>query len=66
MAHTVTCKSCGATAILYEGGDGHAALQCDCCPEDHHHGVATATSGIPCRPVTHTYIGELAPPVTES
>ena len=45
-------------------GDPHAALQCSCCPEDHHHGKATETTGVPCRPVTHIYIGEVTAPGT--
>ena len=64
MARVITCDGCKASVILYDDSDPHAALECSCCPEDHHHGVATATTGIPCRPVTHLYIGEMAAPGT--
>lgn len=64
MARVIVCKGCQATVTLYDDSDPHAALACDCCPEDHHHGQATATSGIPCRPVTHIYIGGMAAPGT--
>ncbi len=64
MARVIVCKGCQTSVTLYGTEDPHAALTCGCCPEDHHHGVATATTGIPCRPVTHIYIGELAAPGT--
>jgi hypothetical protein len=64
MARTITCDGCGRSVTLYGTEDPHAALVCDCCPEDHHHGQATATTGIPCRPVTHRYEGEFAAPGT--
>jgi hypothetical protein len=64
MARQIICKTCSKSVVLYDDSDPHAALQCDCCPEDHHHGVATATTGVPCRPVTHVYIGEMTPPGT--
>jgi hypothetical protein len=63
MARTIVCKQCNASVILYsDGEDPHAALQCDCCPEDHHHGMMAASTGVPCRPVTHIYMGEMAAP----
>ena len=57
MARQIVCKGCGASVILYGDEDPHAALVCDCCPEDHNHGVAAATTGEPCRPVDHQVIG---------
>jgi len=62
MARVIVCKGCQAAVTLYGEEDPHAELECDCCPEDHHHGQATAASGTACRPVTHIYIGELAAP----
>lgn len=59
----IVCKGCGGAVTLYSTEDPHAALKCGCCPEDHHHGVAAATTGIPCRPVTHIYQGETGPNV---
>ncbi len=68
MARVITCKGCSTSVTLYGEEDPHAALVCppesDCCHEDHHHGIATATSGIPCRPVIHTYVGELTDPAS--
>jgi len=64
MARVIICKGCQATVTLYGDEDPHAALACDCCPDDHHHGVATAMTGEPCRPVTHIYLGEMAAPGT--
>jgi len=64
MARVITCTGCQATVTLYGDEDPHAALECDCCGEDHHHGIAAETTGEPCRPVTHLYIGELAAPGT--
>jgi hypothetical protein len=68
MARMVTCKGCQASVILYSDEDPHAALNCNpdgnCCLQDHHHGQAAETTGEPCRPVTHLYIGELAAPGT--
>jgi hypothetical protein len=64
MARLIVCSGCQATVTLYGDEDPHAALECDCCEEDHHHGVAAATTGEPCRPVTHIYIGEMAAPGT--
>lgn len=63
MARRIVCNGCGASVTLYGEEDPHASLVCACCPEPHHHGLATATSGVPCRPVTHIYIGELEEPV---
>jgi hypothetical protein len=62
MARVITCLGCQASVVIYDDADPHAALECDCCPEDHNHGVATATTGIPCRSVHHAYIGEMAAP----
>jgi hypothetical protein len=62
MARIIICQGCHATATLYDDSDPHAALVCGCCPEDHNHGVATATTGIECRPVIHSYIGEMTSP----
>jgi hypothetical protein len=53
----IVCKGCGASVILHGDEDPHAALACGCCPEDHHHGQAAATTGIACRPVTHIFLG---------
>jgi hypothetical protein len=65
MARVITCKGCNTSVTLYDdGADPHAALECGCCPEDHHHGAAAETTGEPCRPVHHLYIGELAAPGT--
>ena len=68
MARMIVCKSCQSSVILYSDEDPHAALNCDpdgdCCLQDHHHGVAAATTGEPCRPVTHIYMGEMAAPGT--
>lgn len=55
--HLVQCKSkdCTAVAVVTDGTDVHSALDaagCTCCPQDHHHGEATAASGSPCRPLT--------------
>ena len=57
MARQIVCKTCGTAVVLYGDEDPHAALQCDCCPEDHHHGQAAATTGEPCRPIHHQVIG---------
>jgi hypothetical protein len=62
MARLIVCQGCNATAMLYGTEDPHAALDCHCCPEDHDHKVATATTGIPCRPVIHSYVGEITSP----
>ena len=60
---TIVCKNCQASVTLYDAdADPHAALTCDCCPEDHHHGAAAETTGEPCRPVHHIYGGELGAP----
>jgi hypothetical protein len=64
MARVITCVGCQATVTLFADEDPHTALECGCCPEGHHHGVAAATTGEPCRPVHHIYIGELAAPGT--
>ena len=64
MARVITCLGCQASVVIYDDADPHAALECSCCPEDHHHGVAAATTGEPCRPVNHMYIGEMAAPGT--
>ena len=66
MARVIICKGCQASVTLYDDSDGHAALKCGCCPEDHNHGVATATTGIPCRPVIHRYVGELTDPAASA
>lgn len=58
--HLVQCKNkeCTAVAVITENEvDVHSALDaagCTCCPQDHHHGQATAASGNPCRPLTVT------------
>ena len=59
--HLVQCNNGACTAVATVDGetDVHSALDaagCACCPQDHHHGQATATSGVPCRPVTITMI----------
>jgi hypothetical protein len=64
MARVITCQGCGTSVTLYDDEDPHAALACDCCDQDHHHGQAAETTGEPCRPVTHLYIGELGAPGT--
>jgi hypothetical protein len=64
MSRIIICKECQATTTLHGDEDPHAALDCDCCKKDHHHGEAAARTGKPCRPVTHIYIGELAAPGT--
>lgn len=38
----VTCKTCFTSINVEEGVNVHAALECGCCPEDHHHGEAAA------------------------
>lgn len=60
----IVCKNCGASVILHGDEDPHAALVCECCPEDHHHGQATIDTGVPCRPVTHIYLGPAAVQLT--
>jgi hypothetical protein len=63
MARVITCKNCQASVTLYDdAADPHAALECGCCDQDHHHGAAAETTGEPCRPVHHLYIGELGAP----
>jgi len=62
VARVIVCKSCDARVTIYDDRDPHEALVCGCCPEDHNHRVATETTGIPCRPVTHIYIGEQEDP----
>jgi hypothetical protein len=34
----VICKTCMTTALVADGQDVHVALECACCPGDHHHG----------------------------
>ena len=36
----VTCKQCMAAAYVTDGQDVHEALECPCCPGEHHHGQA--------------------------
>lgn len=62
------CPKCGAWAVVPDLRDPDAALQCGCCPLDHHHGHAAnacACNGDPgldpghedctvCRPITIT------------
>jgi hypothetical protein len=38
------------------GGDPDAALNCNCCPKDHHHGHAANETGTPCRPLVITAV----------
>jgi hypothetical protein len=65
--HLVQCKNgdCTAVATIDEHDvDVHSALDaagCACCPQDHHHGQATAESGVPCRPVHIIMVGGSAP-----
>jgi hypothetical protein len=56
MIRQIICKQCSASVTLTGAEDPHAALQCGCCPEEHHHGQATTATGIPCRPVTHVIV----------
>lgn len=37
---TVACLQCGTSATITSGADPDSAVQCDCCPVDHHHGDA--------------------------
>lgn len=64
--HLVQCKNsdCTAVAAVEDGTEVHSALDaagCRCCPQDHHHGEATARTGTPCRPVIITLIPGTAP-----
>jgi hypothetical protein len=50
---TVTCNSCGKSGETWDGGNPHAAVECDCCPEKHDH------AGRGCRTVTITAFAHL-------
>lgn len=47
----VTCNQCQKSALT-DHGDFDVAVECGCCPQDHHHGQAANETGTPCRPVT--------------
>lgn len=54
--HQVQCKNKECTAVAMVDGDTdvHSAIDaagCRCCPQDHHHGQATALTGQACRPL---------------
>lgn len=60
LAHTVECGGCERSVTVTDHGvDVHMAMDaagCSCCPEAHHHGRATAESGVPCRPLVITLL----------
>lgn len=58
--YDISCNGCGATARTASAADPDAALDCDCCPEKHHHGRAANETGTPCRPITITALGPAA------
>jgi putative aminopeptidase FrvX len=66
MPYEVKCTGseakpgCGASVVIPAATDPDAALDCDCCPEDHHHGQAANETGAPCRPITITAQGPSA------
>jgi hypothetical protein len=47
------CTGCKTIAFTENHSDPDPDLECDCCPEDHHHGQA-GNAGKPCRPMTIT------------
>jgi hypothetical protein len=69
------CPKCGAWAVVPDLRDPDAALQCSCCPLDHHHGQAASSCpgitaghpGVACHRVDHencqlrTPLGEPCP-----
>lgn len=67
MALRIRCDGCGTSVITDTGADPDGALDCGCCPQDHHHGEAANAcpghpgkhgKGVPgctvCRPLTIT------------
>lgn len=43
----IGCSRCGKWTVVQDLSDPDAALQCSCCPQDHHHGqAANACPGI--------------------
>lgn len=50
----VQCNSCNKVAFTEVGYNPDAALDCDCCPDNHNHGTNANETGVPCRPVTIT------------
>ena len=61
MAHTVQCKQCERSVTVSDHDiDVHVAVDatgCACCPQDHHHGQASAGPGAePCRPLLITML----------
>lgn len=53
----VQCDGCKKTAFAQDGDHQNpdAALECECCTEDHDH-AANANAGTVCRPVTITLV----------
>lgn len=60
MSYKIECKGCAGAVVVETVTDPDAALKCDCCKEDHHHGQAANESGTPCRPITITATGPAA------
>lgn len=54
----VQCNGCKKTAFAQDGEHRNpdAALECDCCAEDHDHAENANAGGEPCRPVTITLV----------
>jgi hypothetical protein len=57
MLH-VQCWKCQAMAFTENHADPDSAVECACCPQDHHHGNAASAdlSKKPCRPLTITVV----------
>ena len=45
----IECLTCHKKAFTEDGRDPDRHLECDCCPEDHHHGRASNETGVVCR-----------------
>jgi hypothetical protein len=52
----IECQGCHQKAFTADGRDPDRALDCDCCPESHHHGRAANETGEPCRPISITVL----------